>query len=99
LWPLQMHWRNMSIYQCEECGCAENTALGWYWAKDWKNMVDPKYEGRALCSACGPTHFIDGTKVPRMQGKWHGQFERTFYPKGSMETDEFGNLVEKRSKE
>ncbi|PXX41123.1 hypothetical protein NA66_1001733 [Burkholderia pyrrocinia] len=22
----------MSLYQCEHCGCCENTALGHYWA-------------------------------------------------------------------
>lgn len=26
----------MSLYQCEACGCRENTALGSYWGKDVK---------------------------------------------------------------
>lgn len=32
----------MSLYQCEECGGRENTALGAYWGRD-----------RKLCSECG----------------------------------------------
>jgi len=31
----------MSLYQCEECGAVENTALGAYWFRDKK-----------LCSEC-----------------------------------------------
>jgi len=61
------------------------------------NLVDEKYYGKKLCSVCGPTHYKDGTKIPKM-GKWHGRFERTFYPKGSMETNGVGNLVPKESK-
>jgi hypothetical protein len=36
----------MSIFKCEECGCAENTALSRYWIRD-------KGE-KALCSKCDP---------------------------------------------
>lgn len=79
----------MSIYQCEECGCAENTALGWYW---YTPHDDPKYNNRHLCSACGPEKFSDGSRNEDC-GKWHGIFERTFYPKGSMITNREGNLV------
>ena len=81
----------MSLYQCEECGCCENTALGWYWMNE---HTDPKYNKRKLCSACGPTSYSDGKPTERF-GKWHEQFERTFYPVGTMETDENGNLKEK----
>ncbi len=81
----------MSIYQCDECGCAENTALGWYHCRTMTDMVDPKYFGKKLCSVCGPTHFLDGTPIDKM-GKWHGKFERTFYPKGTKETGPDGNL-------
>lgn len=81
----------MSVYQCDECGCAENTALGWYHCRDMKDMVPAKYLGKKLCSACGPTHYLNGDKTDL--GKWHGSFERTFYPKGTMETDDNGNLV------
>jgi hypothetical protein len=31
----------MSLYQCEECGCCENTALGAYWGRTKK-----------ICSEC-----------------------------------------------
>ena len=81
----------MSLYQCEECGCVENTACGWY---HYTKHNDPKYKGRKLCSACSPTHFSDGS-VNEHGGKWHGLFERKFYPKGTLETDEKGNIRKK----
>jgi hypothetical protein len=84
----------MSLYQCDECGCCENTALGWYHCRTMKDMVDEKYFGKNLCSACGPTHFKDGTPIEGI-GEWHGRFERKFFPKGSMETDKQGNLSPK----
>ena len=39
----------MSLFQCEDCGCRENTAVGSYWGKDKK-----------LCSKCasGKWHGI-----------------------------------------
>lgn len=76
------------MYQCEECGCAENTACGWYW---YNRHEDPKYHDRKLCSACGPA---DQSGIQKF-GEWHAEFERTFYPKGSMVTDKNGNLVER----
>lgn len=37
----------MSLFQCSDCGCCENTALCGYW---WRSA-----EGKpALCSACDP---------------------------------------------
>lgn len=83
----------MSLYQCQECGCCENTACGWYW---YTKHDDPKYKDRMLCSACAPTKFSDGTKT--RLGKWHGLFKREFYPLGSMETNGDGNLVPKEKK-
>lgn len=69
----------MSLYQCESCGCCENTAVGFYHGRDVK-----------LCSACAPTHFEDGS--PTNLGKWHGLFERVFLPKGMFRTAKNGNL-------
>jgi hypothetical protein len=85
----------VSIYQCEECGCAENTALGWYWYNEHK---DPKYNKRKLCSACGPEFYSDGSSTEKC-GKWHGRFKRKFYPIGSMVTDGHGNLITKEAAE
>ena len=81
----------MSVYQCEKCGCAENTACGWY---HYTNHDDVEYEDKKLCSACGPTKFSDGSETDL--GKWHGRFERRYYPLGTMETDDVGNLVPKK---
>lgn len=85
----------MSLFQCGNCGCCENTALsgqgcdgyaeGFY---DWTGLEDRK--GKKLCSACAPTRFEDGTKTEF--GIWHGQFPRTFLPAGKFRTARNGNL-------
>jgi len=36
----------MSVFKCEKCGCAENTALCGYWHR--------KKGAPALCSECDP---------------------------------------------
>lgn len=86
----------MSLYQCEHCGCCENTALGHYWPGlskhadwfDWTGLEDRR--GKKLCSACAPTKFEDGT--PTEHGEWHGQFARVFLPMGMFKTNARGNL-------
>ena len=84
----------MSLFQCEVCGCCENTALaaqGFVWLArcfDWSYA--PEREGMRLCSACGPAHYRDGK--PTKFGKWHGQFERLLLPVGMFKTNERGNL-------
>lgn len=84
----------MSIFQCDDCGCAENTALGWYHCRNSPDLTPKEKLGKKLCSACGPTQYPNGEPIEDM-GKWHGKFERTYYPKGSMETDRYGNLKKK----
>lgn len=68
----------MSLFQCEECGCRENTAVCNYWSR---NDADSACKGRKLCSACDPDI-----------GKWHGQFERVLLPIGMFKTNQRGNL-------
>jgi hypothetical protein len=85
----------MSLFQCGNCGCCENTALagqgcdgyaeGFY---DWTGFEDRK--GKKLCSVCAPTRFEDGTKTE--YGSWHGQFPRVFLPAGKFRTARNGNL-------
>jgi len=88
----------MSLYQCEECGCIENTAMACQGMKgyaekffDWKGFEDRK--GKLLCSACGPTKYADGN--PTEYGKWHDQFKRRYLPLGEFETCRVGNLRHK----
>lgn len=85
----------MSLFQCEHCGCCENTALssqGFRWGMekyfDWSDI--PEREGMTLCSACGPAKYASGK--PSEYGKWHGQFDRVFLPKGMFKTNRVGNL-------
>ena len=87
----------MSLYQCEHCGCCENTATGgvahrgeWYANLfDWTGIEDRR--GKLLCSACGPAKFSDGTEIDNA-GQWHGRFPRTFLPMGMFQTAKNGNL-------
>lgn len=84
----------MSLFQCEVCGCCENTALAAqgfsYRAQLFDWAYAPEREGKRLCSTCGPALFRDGTKTKF--GKWHKQFERVYLPLGMFCTNERGNL-------
>lgn len=84
----------MSLFQCENCGCAENTALAmqgikhtesWY---DWAGIEDRK--GMLLCSACAPEKYSDGSLTGL--GEWHGEFDLVFLKKGEWKTNDKGNL-------
>jgi hypothetical protein len=83
----------MSLYQCERCGCRENTALAmqpkmptrWF---DWTGIEDRR--GKHLCSVCMPTRYADGS--PTDGGVWHGEFERVYLPLGEFHTNDRGNL-------
>ena len=84
----------MSLFQCEHCGCAENTALshrGFAWPElyDWTGREDLR--GKKLCSACGPTKHSDGT--PTWRSGWHGKFDRVFLPMGMFQTNCEGDLA------
>lgn len=85
----------MSLFQCEHCGCAENTALacqgiGKFAAKwfDWTGIEDR--EGKMLCSECAPTKYKDGTTTGL--GYWHFEFPKVLLPKGQFKTNSEGNL-------
>lgn len=85
----------MSLYQCEHCGCCENTALAmqpktpvdWF---DWTGIEDRR--GMHLCSACMPRRYSDGDLVHRSAEGWHGEFDRVFLPKGMFKTNARGNI-------
>jgi len=84
----------MSLFQCEVCGCCENTALACQGFRMMTECFDwsyaPEREGMLLCSACGPVKYSDGP--PTKFGKWHGEFDRIFLPKGEFHTNRVGNL-------
>ena len=82
----------MSIFQCDKCGCAENTALGLY-HRTHRNEVhfDGIPNNTVLCSACAPTRYKDGSPT-RFTGQWHGRFHRTYLPKGMCFTNDNGEL-------
>lgn len=92
----------MSLFQCEHCGCVENTALA---AQGFKSFMQeyfdwsyaPERKGKLLCSVCGPVKYSNGE--PTKFGKWHGEFERRFLPIGEYETCPKGNLWHKETKE
>lgn len=68
----------MSLFQCEGCGCCENTATCNYW---FRNDSESACKGRKLCAACDADI-----------GKWHDEFRRTFLPSGMFKTNQRGNL-------
>jgi len=85
----------VSLFQCELCGCCENTALSGQGCTgfaetfyDWTGIEDRK--GKKLCSVCAPTRYADGT--PTEFGRWHNRFPRTFLPPGMFRTSREGNL-------
>lgn len=67
----------MSLYVCDRCHSIENTALGMFNRasahKRW--FGDAIKEGEKLCSACTPSHFVDGSKNSK-GGGWHDAFYR-----------------------
>lgn len=72
----------MSLFQCYECGCRENTATSNFWSRQngqWRELPSQPW---MLCSACDPEI-----------GKWHGSFERVFLPLGMFTTNRVGNLA------
>ena len=85
----------MSLFQCGNCGCCENTALACQGCDgyaetffDWAGFEERK--GKKLCSACAPSFYADGK--PTEFGKWHGEFIRKFLPMGQFKTGRNGNL-------
>lgn len=83
----------MSLYQCDNCGVIENTALGFYHSRGVKDWWPEQYVDKKLCSECGPPTFKSGE--PTEYGRWHGRFKKKFYPIGTMETDDEGNIRKK----
>lgn len=90
----------MSLFQCDNCGCVENTALSsqgfigiFEDFFDWSYA--PERRGMRLCSACGPTHYSDGQLTK--YGKWHNVFSREYLPVGMFETNAKGNLSHKEN--
>ena len=98
----------MSIFQCQNCGCAENTACSNQMFSEWSDNRDlydwsyaPERKGLNLCRACGPTHYGSGNKIEADHwgdyGQWHGVFERKYFPHGEMITNRVGNLEHKET--
>lgn len=86
----------MSLFQCQHCGCCENTALSWQGFSgpfkdedfDWSGIEERR--GKKLCSACGPAKFKSGESTEC--GKWHDHFARTYLTIGMFRTAQNGNL-------
>jgi hypothetical protein len=65
----------MPLFVCDECGCVENTALGFYWGKGHIKFKDEEKNDKALCSECMPKEFSDGS-IYEKAGKWHDIFKK-----------------------
>ncbi len=66
----------MGLFICDICHTIENTGQGSFWDRNDTLWQDVSLNGKALCSACTPTTYADGTAV-RDGGRWHGRFART----------------------
>ncbi|MFH1409119.1 MAG: hypothetical protein ABIH34_04390 [Nanoarchaeota archaeon] len=91
----------MPLFQCDNCGCMENTALSDCSSGYLRYIGDAgliaEYRQKlglqedepfgSYCSAC----------CPLGDGKWHGKFDRIYLPKGEFETACNGNLRHKRT--
>lgn len=90
----------MSLFQCENCGCCENTALSsqgfnGFFEKLYDWSYAPELKGMKLCSACGPVKYSDGEATE--YGEWHNRFPRVYLPKGMFITNGVGNLEHKET--
>lgn len=62
----------MSLFQCEECGCRENTAVCNYWVRE------TKADKRKVCSVCDPDigkwhNLFPRTMLPKGQFKTNSE--------------------------
>lgn len=65
----------MPMFVCDDCGHVDNTATGRWWSRNCPNLWAADNLGKALCSLCEPTTFVNG-EPNEDGGKWHGRFER-----------------------
>ena len=84
----------MSLFQCDHCGCCENTALALQgcdmFSEDFDWSTAEAESGDKCCSACAPSRFVDGSATGL--GKWHDEFDRVYLPKKTFFTNKQGNL-------
>ena len=89
----------MPLFQCQKCGCVDNSACGHYWRAnrpekyDWTDMEE--YRGMKLCAVCGPRNYANG--APTEFGVWHKRFKRCFLPLGLFEENSDGGLTNKEN--
>jgi predicted nucleic-acid-binding Zn-ribbon protein len=88
----------MSLYQCDKCGCVENTSLGFFHCRNMDDLYPEEVIGKKLCSECGPTHYKSG-QIEADYGKWHGKFPKRIFPLNSLYTDKEGNIRHKHNDE
>lgn len=91
---------DMPLFQCNKCGCVDNTSSGLECYADFiTDMYDwtglEEFKGKSLCSACAPSKHSDGTETE--YGQWHGEFKRDFLQKGMWFTNDDGNIENKET--
>lgn len=68
----------MGTHICTKCGCMENTAHStWHHRCSKRQLYDVDVRGQALCSACMPKYYKDGTVVQKHG--WHKAFSRVMF--------------------
>lgn len=81
----------MSLFQCDECGCVDNSACGGTYHTKNTDLWAEEDRGKELCVVCSPKKFVDGSEN-KGAGIWHNHFDRAFLEKGKWKTNREGNL-------
>jgi len=67
----------MGVFVCDECEVVENTSLGHFWSRKKTFFLDESKNQKALCSACTPPIYQDGS--PTGKGTWHNKFPQLIW--------------------
>jgi len=86
----------MSLFQCDKCGARDNTACGWYHARNNERLTKKEFLGLKLCACCAPREYPSGEKTS-FNGDWHNRFQRMILPIGEFFTNREGNLEHKET--
>lgn len=81
----------MGMFQCCNCGSADNTSFGWWHNRFDKSLTEEKDIGKPLCQACAPLTYPSGEPTC-YTGKWGKRSKRVYLPHGTCFKNKDGNL-------
>ena len=92
----------MSLFQCDNCGTMDNTALSECGHGQMKHLSDnfnliEEYRIKFGLKPNEPFGLYCSECCPLGEQKWHGKFDRIYLPKGEFEIAPNGNLRRKNT--